>query len=89
MVEFLAFDNNHLLLTAFVEVFTKAGFSVRVGAEFAPCPECHAGVPIQGVYDIMKSEGNNNIPDSWSSRCKRCWKEEEKEKVEEVIENVD
>jgi hypothetical protein len=84
MVEFLAFDYNHLLLTAFVEIFTKAGFSVRVGAEFAPCPECHAGVPVQGVYDMMKVEGKDGIPDSWSTRCKRCWEEKEEEEVGEV-----
>lgn len=74
IVEEILSDENHLLLNAFADCYTKAGFSVRRKREFIPCQKCNdIAVPSQNMWNVLKKH-YIPIPTVWSNMCAECRK---------------
>ena len=71
IVDKLIFDDNHRLIQAFAECFTRTGFVVRRKEELISCSNCFKAIPSEKMYNLFK-ETNIKIPSSWSSKCIEC-----------------
>lgn len=76
IVEEIVCDENHLLLNAFADCYTKAGFSVRRKREIIPCQKCNdIAVPSEAMWKVYQ-ENYIPIPTVWSNKCAECRKSE-------------
>ena len=74
IVEEIFSDENHLLLNAFADCYTKAGFSVRRKREIIPCQKCNdIAIPSKDMWNVFK-EHYIPIPAVWSNKCSECRK---------------
>lgn len=74
IVEEILSDDTHLLLNAFADCYTKAGFSVRRKREIIPCQKCNdIAVPSESMWKVYK-EHYIPIPTVWSDKCAECRK---------------
>ena len=65
------YPDDCMLIKAFAECFTTAGFLIRRKYEFIPCEKCRKAVPSEIAYNIFKDQ-NSVVPDVWSRYCKSC-----------------
>lgn len=74
IVEEILNDENHLLINAFADCYTKAGFSLRRKREIIPCQKCNdIAVPSQYMWKVFQ-ENHIPVPTVWSDKCAECRK---------------
>ena len=65
------YGDNCVLVKAFAECFTTAGFAVRRKCEFFPCEKCGAAMPSEYIYNLFV-EKKFKVPSQWSHYCTSC-----------------
>lgn len=77
IVSHLSDDNDHMLMNNFLDLFYKAGFTVRLNKHCSPCSTCQQYVvPSEFMYNKLKEHNIRNLPSNWTSTCKRCNEQE-------------
>lgn len=72
IVEEVEQGDKYTLIQQFSECFAKAGFAVRRKMEFIPCSKCGSAIPSIMLYDYLKNQDKEHIPNDWSKTCSGC-----------------
>ena len=67
IVEFVSADDDHKLIRAFAECFTRAGFAVRSHADYVPCRSTGMAVPRERLWNVFRNmeELRDKVPSEY------------------------
>jgi hypothetical protein len=71
LVDFISFEPEFAMLSAFCNIMTSFGYCVRRKEEFGACSVCNKAIPNKILWQQMI---NNKmpVPEQWSNTCTTC-----------------